>query len=156
MKSIARFREEFLKKAGTLLKRGGNKELPSSFSTSPSAWDPEEQEAQEQKRRKWLLFELKSKLLPLFFPLLPGGVEKRASYLLESSVDSKKVEEVIYTLVSEMQHQCEATLTTILVTQEKQGSPYARLQEKSFPVLQRFGIPIDDARVHENIFQELF
>ena len=39
MKSIARFREEFAKKLGTLLKGGGNKELPSSFSTSPLAWD---------------------------------------------------------------------------------------------------------------------
>ena len=71
-------------------------------------------------------------------------------------MDSKKVEGVIYTLVSEMQHQSEATLPTILVTREKQGSPYARLQENSFPVLQRFGIPIDDARVHNNIFRELF
>ena len=71
-------------------------------------------------------------------------------------MDSKKVEEVIYTLVSEMQHQRKATLTTIFGTREKQGSPYARLQEKSFPVLQRFGITIDDARVHENIFRELF
>ena len=44
----------------------------------------------------------------------------------------------------------------ILGTREKQGSPYARLQEKSFPVLKRFGIPIDDARFHENIFRELF
>ena len=35
-------------------------------------------------------------------------------------------------------------------------SPYARLQEKIFPVLQSFGIPIDDARVHKNIFRELF
>ena len=33
MKSIARFREKFAKKVGTLLKGGGNKELPSSFST---------------------------------------------------------------------------------------------------------------------------
>ena len=49
--------------------------------------------------------------------LLAGGVEQRASYLIESSLDLKKVEEVIYTLVSEMQHQCEATLTTILGTQ---------------------------------------
>ena len=95
-------------------------------------------------------------MLPLFSPLLSGGVEQRVSYLLESSVDSKKVEEVIHTLVSEMQHQREAALTTILVTRDKQGSLYARLQEKSFPVLQRFGIPIDDARVHENIFRELF
>ena len=71
-------------------------------------------------------------------------------------MDLKKFEEVIYTLVSEMQHQCEATLTTILGTREKQGSLYARLQEKSFPILQRFGIPIDDVRVHENIFRELF
>ena len=88
--------------------------------------------------------------------MLSGGVEKIASYLLESSVDSKKVEEVIYTLISETQHQREAALTTILGTQEKQGSLYARLQEKSFPVLQRFCIPIDDARVHEFIFRELF
>ena len=95
-------------------------------------------------------------MLPVFFPLLSGGVEKRASYLLESSVYSKKAEEVIRTLVSEMQHQCEATLTIILGTREKQGSPYARLQEKSFPFLHRFGTPIDDARVHENIFRELF
>ena len=138
------------------MKGGGNKELTSSFSTSPLARDIEEQEAHEQKRRKWLVFELKSKLLPLFSPLLSDGVEQRASYLLESSVDSKKVEEVIYTLVSEMQHQSEATLTTIIGTREKQGSPYARLQEKSFPVLKRFGIPIVDARVHENIFRELF
>ena len=71
-------------------------------------------------------------------------------------MDSKKVELVIYTLVSEMQHQREATLTKILGTQEKQGSPYARLQDKSSPVLQRFGIPIDDVRVQENIFRELF
>ena len=84
MKSIARFREEFAKKVGKLLKGGGNKELPSSFSTSPSARDLEEQEAQEQKIRKWLVFELKSKLPPLFFPLFSGGVEQRASYLLES------------------------------------------------------------------------
>ena len=55
-----------------------------------------------------------------------------------------------------MQHQREATLTTILGKREKQGSTYSRLQEKSFPVLQRFGIPIDDVRVHENIFRELF
>ena len=123
MKSIARFREEFTKKVGTLLKGGGNKELPSSFSTSSPARELEEQESQEQKRRKWLVFELKPKLLPLFFPLLSGGVEQRASYLLELSVDSKKVEEVIYTLVSEMQHQRKATLTTILGTREKQGSP---------------------------------
>ena len=54
-----------------------------------------------------------------------------------------------------MQHQREATLTTILRKQDKQGPLYARLQEKSFPVLQIFGIPIDDARVHENIFWEL-
>ena len=59
-------------------------------------------------------------------------------------------------MVSEMKHQCEATLTRILGTREKQGSPYARLQEKSFPVLKRFGIPIDDTRVHENIFREWF
>ena len=39
-------------------------------------------------------------------------------------MDSKEVEEVIYTLVSEMQHQRGATLTTIIGTQEKQGSPY--------------------------------
>ena len=102
------------------------------------------------------MFELKWKLLPLFSPLLSGGVEQRARYLLESSVDSKKVEEVIYTLVSEMQHQREATLTAVLGTQEKQGSPCARLHDKSFPVLQMFGIPIDDARVYENIFRELF
>ena len=85
---------------GTLLKVGGNKELPSSFSTSPSARDIEEKGAHKHKKRKWLVFELKSKLLPLFSPLLSGGVEQRAIYLLESSVDSKKVEEVIYTLVS--------------------------------------------------------
>ena len=66
MKSIARFREEFAKKVGKLLKGGGNKELPSSFSTSPSARNLEKQEAHEQKIRKWLLFELKSKLIPLF------------------------------------------------------------------------------------------
>ena len=66
MKIIARFREEFKKKVGKLLKGGGNKELTSSFSTSPSAQDLEEQEAHEQKVRKWLVFELKSKLLPLF------------------------------------------------------------------------------------------
>ena len=71
-------------------------------------------------------------------------------------MDSKKVELVIYTLVSEMQHQREATLTKILGTREKHGLPYARLQEKSFPVLQSSGIPIDDARVNENIFRELF
>ena len=100
MKIISRFREEFTKKVGTFLKGGGNKELSSSFSTSPSAWYLEEQEAYEQKRRKWLVFELKLRLIPLFFPLLSGGVEQRVSYLLESSVDSKKVEEVIYTLVS--------------------------------------------------------
>ena len=41
MKSIARFKEEFAKKVVTLLKGGGNKELPSLFSTSPSAWDIE-------------------------------------------------------------------------------------------------------------------
>ena len=34
-KSIAKFREEFAKKVGKLLKRGGTKELPSSVSTSP-------------------------------------------------------------------------------------------------------------------------
>ena len=71
-------------------------------------------------------------------------------------MDSEKVEEVIYTLVSEMKHQRKATLTTILGTREKQGSPYARLQEKSFPVLQRFGTPIDDARVHENMSGSCF
>ena len=49
MNIIARFREEFSKKVGTLLKGGGNKELPLSFSTSPSYWDPEKQEAQEHK-----------------------------------------------------------------------------------------------------------
>ena len=43
MKSIIRFREEFAKNVGTLLKGGGNKELPSSFSTSPSAQNLEEQ-----------------------------------------------------------------------------------------------------------------
>ena len=92
-----------------------------------------------------------------YFPhCFSGGVEQRVSYLLASSVDSEKVEEVIYTLVSEMQHHRESTITTIPGKREKQGSPYARLQEKSFPVLQRFGIPIDDARVHENIFRELF
>ena len=57
------------------MKGGGNKELPSSFSTSPSSQDLEEQKAHEQKRRKWLVFELKSKLIPLFSPLLSGGVE---------------------------------------------------------------------------------
>ena len=57
MKSIASFREDFAKKVGTLLKVGGNKELPSSFSTSPSARNLEEQEEQEQKRRKWLVME---------------------------------------------------------------------------------------------------
>ena len=124
MKSITSFREEFAKKVGTLLKGGGNKELPSSFSTSSPARELEEQESQEQKRRKWLVFELKSKLLPLFFPFLSGGVEHRVSSLLELSVDSKKVEELLYTLVSEIQHQREATLTTILRTREKQGSPY--------------------------------
>ena len=41
MKSIARFREEFTKKVGILLKGGGNKKLPSSFGTSPSARDLE-------------------------------------------------------------------------------------------------------------------
>ena len=95
---------------GTLLKVGRNNELPSSFSTSPSARDLKEQEAQEQKRRKWLVFELKPELLPLFFPFLSGGVDQRATYLLELSKDSKKVEEVIYTLVSEIQHQREAEL----------------------------------------------
>ena len=75
---------------GTLLKGGVNKELMSSFSTSPSARDIEEQAAQEQKRMKRLVFELKLKLLLLFFPLLPGGVKQSASYLLESSVDSIK------------------------------------------------------------------
>ena len=156
MKRIARFIEEFAKKVRTLLKGGGNKELPSSFSTSPSARDLEEEVAHEQKISKWLVFELKLKLLPLFPPLLSGGVEQIARFLLELSVDSKKVEELIYTLVSEMQHQRKATLTKILGTQEKQGSPYTRPQEKSFPALQRFGIPIDDTRVHENIFRELF
>ena len=92
MKIISRFREESAKKVGTLLKGGGNKELPPSFSTSPSDWDLEEQETHEQNRRKWLVFELKSKLLPLFPPFLSGGVEQRARYLLELSVDSKKVE----------------------------------------------------------------
>ena len=53
MKSIARFREELAKKVGTLLKGGGSKELPSLFSTSPSARDLEEQEIQEQNRRKY-------------------------------------------------------------------------------------------------------
>ena len=67
------------------MKGGGNKELTSSFSTSPSDRDLEEQEAQEQKIRKWLVFELKSKLLPLFSPLLSGGVEQRASYFLVTS-----------------------------------------------------------------------
>ena len=67
-------------------------------------------------------------------------------------MDPKKSEEVIYTLVSEMQHQHEATLTAIIGTREKQGSLYARLQEKSFPVLQRFGIPIYDARVPGQYF----
>ena len=75
MKRIARFREEFAKKVETLLKGGRNKESQSSFSTSPSARDLEEQEIQEQKRSKWLVFEFKLKLLPLFFPLLSGGVE---------------------------------------------------------------------------------
>ena len=37
MKIISRFREEFAKRVGILLKGGGNKESPSSFSTSPSA-----------------------------------------------------------------------------------------------------------------------
>ena len=37
------------KKVGKLLKGGGNKESPSSFSTSPSDQDTEEQEAHEQK-----------------------------------------------------------------------------------------------------------
>ena len=55
-----------------------------------------------------------------------------------------------------MQHQRKAKLTTILGTRDKQGSPYARLQENRFPVLQMFDIPIDDAKIHENIFQELF
>ena len=41
MKIITRFREEFAKKVGTLLKGVGNKELPSSFSTPPSARDLE-------------------------------------------------------------------------------------------------------------------
>ena len=41
--------------------------------------------------------------------------------MLESSVYSKTVEEVIYTLVSEMQHQRKAALTTILGTRDKQG-----------------------------------
>ena len=71
-------------------------------------------------------------------------------------MDSEKVEEVIYTLVSEMKHQREDTLTDILGTREKQGSPYSSLQENSFPILQRFGIPIGDARFHKNIFRELF
>ena len=87
MKSITRFREEFAKKVETLLKGGGNKELPSSFSKSPSARDLKEQESHEQKRRKWLVFELKSKLLPLFSPLLSSGVEQRARYLLDLSVE---------------------------------------------------------------------
>ena len=91
MKSIARFREEFAKKVGTLLKVVGNKELPSSFITSTSSRYLEEKEANEQKRRKLLLFELKSKLLHLFYSLLPGGVDQRARYLLELSVDSKKL-----------------------------------------------------------------
>ena len=39
-------------------------------------------------------------------------------------MDSKNVEEVIYALVSEMQNQIEAALTTILRTREKQGSLY--------------------------------
>ena len=115
MKSISRFREEFTKKVGTFLKGGGNKELSSSFSTSPSAQDLEDQEAHEHKRRKWLVFELKFKLLPLFFLLFSGGVDQRARYLLELSMDLKKVEEVIYTLVSKMQHRRKATLTTIPV-----------------------------------------
>ena len=90
MKSIARFREEFAKKVVTLLKGGGNKELPSSFSTSPSDRDLEEQESHEHKRRKWLVFELKLNLLPLFSPFFSGGFDQIVSYLLESSVDSKK------------------------------------------------------------------
>ena len=61
----------------------------------------------------------------------------------------------MYTLFSEMQHQREAALTKILRTQEKRFAVH-KAKKKSFPVLQRFGIPIDDARVHKNIFQELF
>ena len=114
---------------GTLLKGGGNKELPSSFSTSPSSRYLDKQEAQEQKIRKWLVFEIKSKLLPLFSPSLSRGEEQRFSYLLELSVDSKKFGEVIYTLVSEMQRQCKSALTKILVTRDKQGSPYGWLKE---------------------------
>ena len=148
IKGIAGLREEFAKKLGAFLTQ-----KPSSLSsTIPlSALDPDEQEEQEQeqKRRKWLVFELQTKLLPLLSPA-SGSISES---LLESSVDSKKVEEVIYSLVGEMQRQREATLTLILGTRKEQGSPYARLNLKHFPVLESFGIPVDDARVHENIFR---
>ena len=96
-----------------------------------------------------MVFELQTKLLPLLSPA-SGSISES---LLESSVDSKKVEEVIYSLVGEMQRQREATLTLILGTRKEQGLPYARLNLKHFPVLESFGIPVDDARVHENIFR---
>ena len=101
---------------------------------------------QEEMEKWFILLELNTKLLPL---ILGGGWSSLSIVpkVATDSIDVKKVEEAIFS-------QKYKALSRIL--QLDKGSPYSSLQKKDFPVLESYGIPVDDCHVHIAVFCDLY
>ena len=101
---------------------------------------------QEEMEKWFILIELNTKLLPL---ILGGGWSSSSIVpkVATDSIDVKKVEEAIFS-------QKYKALSRIL--QLDKGSPYSSLQKNDFPILESYGIPVDDCHVHIAVFCDLY
>jgi hypothetical protein len=113
----------------------------------------EEEEKEDDPYEENLVFlQVRAHLLPL---ILDGNVLSRNTFW-KKECSANEVESALLDIVRHIQEHREDKLTNILGSIRVQHSPETKSRENVFPIMKKYGIPLEERRVHKGLLKELF
>ncbi len=89
-------------------------------------------------------------------PLLVNETFLGTNTFLNRDMPVHEIEEVVLDIVEGIQKHREDKLSQILGSLQVEHSPRTKKNPKTFPLLKRYGVPLEERRVHKGLLRELF
>jgi hypothetical protein len=89
-------------------------------------------------------------------PLLVNETFLGTNAFLKRDTMVREIEEVLLDIVEGIQKHREDKLSQILGSLQVEHSPGTKNNQKTFPLLKPYGVPLEERRVHKSLLRELF
>jgi hypothetical protein len=112
----------------------------------------DEEKENDPYEENLVFLQVRAHLLPL---ILDGNVLSKNTFW-KKECSANEVESALLEIVRLIQEHREDKLTNILGSIRVQHSPETKSKENVFPIMKKYGIPLEERRVHKGLLKELF